>query len=151
MVEAAGLGALAQVKANATSVGAKAAVGVSAITKLCACPAGMLAGVLAVPVRALVVGSVVWNTKPAGMPVVGAIVQVEASAGPALMIVANAVAVLPTATERLVGSTAATSVSLTALFAVKLAVTVVLAPSVTVQVWSPLQPPPDHPAKVEPE
>jgi hypothetical protein len=50
---------LAQVKAKVTLVGAKAAVGVSAMTKLCACPAAILTGVLAVPVSALVVGSVV--------------------------------------------------------------------------------------------
>ena len=84
------------------------------------------------------------------MPVAGAIVQVEALSGPASIIVAKAVGVAPSSTERLNGSTAATRVRFPALFAVKLALTVVLAVSVTVQVWSPLQPPPDHPAKVEP-
>ena len=102
------------------------------------------------PVNALVDGSVVWKTKLAGMLVAGAIVQVEASAGPASIIVANAVAVLPICTDRLSGSTAATRVRLAALFATKLALTVVFAPSVTLQLWSPLQPPPLQPAKVEP-
>jgi hypothetical protein len=141
---------LAQVKVNATLVGANAAVGVNAITKLCACPAEMLTGVFGVPVTALVLGFVVWNTKLAGMLVAGAIVQVEASSGPASIIVAKAVGVAPSSTERLNGSTAATRVRLPALFAVKLALTVVLAVSVTVHAWSPLQSPPDHPAKVEP-
>src|SRR5580704_5987828 len=80
----------------------------------------------------------------------GTIVQVAPSAGPASIIVANAVAVVPTWTERESGSTAATRVRLAALFATKLALTLVLAPSVTMQRAMPLKPPPDHPAKVEP-
>jgi hypothetical protein len=84
------------------------------------------------------------------MPVVGAIVQVAASAGPALIIVAKAVGVAPSWTERESGSTAATSVKLPTLFAAKLALIVVLAVIVTLQLWSPLHPLPDHPAKVEP-
>jgi len=118
VTEAAGLGALAQVKVNAISVGAKVAVGVRAITKLCACPAAMLTGVLAVPISALVVGSVVWNTKLAGTPGAGAIVHVAALSGPASMIVAKAVAVLPTSTERLSGSIAATRVRLAVVFCI---------------------------------
>ena len=50
----------AQAKLNATSVGAKAAVGVRAMRKLWLAPRAMLAGVLAVPLSAFVVGSVVW-------------------------------------------------------------------------------------------
>src|SRR5580704_16935329 len=84
------------------------------------------------------------------MLIAGEIVQVTASAGPASIIVAKAVAVTPTATERLVGSTAATSVRLPAVFATKLAVTVVSALSVRAQPSMPLHPPPDQPAKVEP-
>src|SRR5580700_10625515 len=95
VIEAAGPGALAQVKVKATSVGGNAAVGVNAITKVPACPAAMLVGVLAVPVTALVLGSVVWNRKLAGTLVAGAIVQVAALSGPALMIVAKAVGVAP--------------------------------------------------------
>src|SRR5580704_7939773 len=49
------------------------------------------------------------------MLTVGAMVQPVALSGPALMIVAKAVAVAPTLTDRLVGSTAATSVRLPAL------------------------------------
>jgi len=132
-VVAAGPGALAQVKTNATLVGENAATGVKATTKLCACPDGMLTGVFMVPVTALVAGLVVWNAKFAGMLVAGAIVQVEASAGPASIIVAKTVAVLPISTERLTGRTAATSVRLPTVSATKLALTVVLAESVSVQ------------------
>jgi hypothetical protein len=77
-------------------------------------------------------------------------VQVAALSGPALIIVANAVGVAPISTERLVGRTAATSVRLPAVLATKLAVTVVLASSVSAQGSMPLHPPPDQPAKVEP-
>src|SRR5580704_16372088 len=84
------------------------------------------------------------------MPTAGAMVQVAASAGPALIIVANAVGVAPISTERLVGNTAATSVRLPAVLATKLAVTVVAALSDRVQPSMPLHPPPDQPAKVEP-
>ena len=52
--------ALVQPKLNETSVGANAAVGVKAMTKLCDAPCAILTGVLAVPVTALVAGSVVW-------------------------------------------------------------------------------------------
>jgi hypothetical protein len=110
----------------------------------------MLAGVLGVPVSALLVGSAVWNAKLAGRPVAGVIAQVEASPGPALMIVAKAVAVAPTATERLSGSTAAARVILVLLFWTKLALTGVFALSVSLQASMPLHPPPDQPAKVEP-
>src|SRR5580692_8773222 len=106
--EDAGFDALAQLKVNATLVGAKGASGVNSITKVWSFPAGMSTGVLAVPVSLSVVGSVVWKANCAGMLVAGAIVQVDALSVPALMIVANAVARLPTCTERLVGSTAAT-------------------------------------------
>jgi hypothetical protein len=101
--------AFAQPKVSKTLVGANAAVGVNAMTKLCPASAAMLTGVSVVPVSALVVGLVVRKWKLAGMLVAGAIAQVEALPCPALRIVANAVAVAPTATERLSGNTAATS------------------------------------------
>lgn len=51
--------ALAQEKVKTMSVGANAAVGVRAMTKLCAAPWAMSAGVLGVPVSVLVFGLVV--------------------------------------------------------------------------------------------
>src|SRR5438477_8130712 len=69
----------------------------------------MSAGVLRVPVRVLVAGSVVWKAKPAGSGVTGAGRHWVAVPGPTLMMVANAVAGLPTWTERPLGRTAATS------------------------------------------
>ena len=53
-------GVLVQMKLNATLVGAIAAVGVSAMTKLCDAFAGISTGVSSVPVTALVLGFVVW-------------------------------------------------------------------------------------------
>jgi hypothetical protein len=50
---------------------------------------------LGVPVNALVAGLVVWYAKPAGMLVIGAIVQPAAVVGPAFSRVAKAVAELP--------------------------------------------------------
>src|SRR3984885_15524727 len=148
-ISGAGL-ALAQPKVNWTVVGVNGALGVNAITKLCACPAGMLTGVFGVPVSALVVGSVVWKRKVDGIVVNGRIVQVKASAGPASIIVAKAVAVLPISMERLSGSTAATRVKFPIVSATNVAVTEVAAATVTVQLSMPLHPPPDHPAKVAP-
>ncbi len=98
-----------QSKVNATSRGAKASVGVKAKTKVWATPAGISTGVLAVPVTALVVGSVVWKLKVAGKVVTGEIEQPVAVAVPALMMVAKAVAGVPTCTERLAGRTAETT------------------------------------------
>ena len=69
----------------------------------------MSTGVLGVPVTALLVGSVVWNVNLAGTIVTGTMAQLVATLMPELMIVANAVTALPTCTERLDGSTAATS------------------------------------------
>ena len=69
----------------------------------------MSTGVLEVPVSTLVNGSVVWNRKSAGTLVIGAMPQLVAVCSSVLMIVANAVAVSPTCTERLLGRTAATS------------------------------------------
>ena len=77
------------------------------MTKLCAVPAARFTGVLGVPVNALVAGLVVWYAKPAVTLVTGAIVQPAAVAGPAFIRVAKAVAVLPSWTDRLDGSTAA--------------------------------------------
>jgi hypothetical protein len=50
----------AQSKPSATSVGTTGALGVSAMTKLCAAPAGIETGVFGEPVSPLVAGSVVW-------------------------------------------------------------------------------------------
>jgi hypothetical protein len=55
----------------------------------------MFTRVFGVPVAALVVELVVWNEKLAGVGVSGTMPQAVA-AGPVLMIVANAVAVVPT-------------------------------------------------------
>src|SRR6516162_6152919 len=108
--------ALAQAKLNPTSVGANAAVGVKAMTKLCAAPCGISTAVLAVPVTWLVAGSVVWKAKLAGTLVAGVIVHDVAVPGPVLMIVANAVAAIPTWTERLIGNTAASNETFPLLF-----------------------------------
>ena len=51
---------LVQSKFSDTSVGEKGAVGVKPITNVCNCPAPISTGVLAEPVRAFVLGSVVW-------------------------------------------------------------------------------------------
>jgi hypothetical protein len=64
---------------------------------------------LSVPVTALVSGLVVWYVKVAGTDVRGARLQpVATPACAALIMVANAVAVVPTWTDRLLGKTAAT-------------------------------------------
>ena len=75
--------------------------------------------------------------------------QVVASPGPALTIVAKAVAGVPTCTERLVGNTAANSWIPVAWFCTKLAEIVVFAFNVMVHGVIPTQPPPLQPAKVE--
>src|SRR5262249_9357422 len=59
------------------------------------------------PVTALVCGSVMRNSKLAGILVAGAIPQFVAAWVPEAITVANAVAAVPTGTERLPGSTAA--------------------------------------------
>src|SRR5712691_622648 len=100
---------LAQSNCNCTSVGGNVAVGVNAKTNVCAFPPGISTGVLVEPITALVVGSVVRKTKVAGTVVSGAMVQPVAVLEPVLIIVAKAVAGVPTWTERLLGSTAATS------------------------------------------
>ena len=69
------------------------------------------AGVFGEPVSALVAGLVVWYTKLAGTVVTGTIAQPLKAEEPLLMIVAKAVAVLPSSTERLDGNTAETSAS----------------------------------------
>src|SRR5689334_16123883 len=72
----------------------------------------MLTGVFKVPVRALVCGSVVWNWKLAAIEVPRLRPQlVPILVELALMMVAKAVAVLPTCTERLAGNTAETTVT----------------------------------------
>ena len=50
----------AQSNPSATLVGTTGALGVSAMTKLCAAPAAIDTGVLGDPVSALVAGLVVW-------------------------------------------------------------------------------------------
>src|SRR5580700_3335609 len=84
--------ALMQEKSNATSVGAKGALGVSPRTKLCDWPAGTSIGAFGSPVGMLVSGLVVWKEKLAGTLVCGTVLHAEAVAAPALAIVANAVA-----------------------------------------------------------
>src|SRR5262245_29757495 len=69
----------------------------------------MVAPAPGLPVRALVVGSVVWNEKFAGTELVGTITQFCPAAVPALRIVANTAPEFPTWSERLVGSRAAAS------------------------------------------
>src|SRR5580704_5637048 len=76
--------------------------------------------------------------------------QVDPSTLPVLSIVAKAVAVAPTWTERLSGSTAASRFTLAFCFATKLALIVVSALRVTVQAAVPLHPPPDQPPKIDP-
>jgi hypothetical protein len=98
-----------QSKPSITIVGANGALGVNAMTKLCEAPAAIDTGVFGEPVSALVAGLVVWYTKLAGTMVTGTTVQPLAADEPLLMMVANAVAVLPTWTDRLDGNTAATS------------------------------------------
>ena len=99
----------AQSKLSATSVEAMGRLAVTAMRKLCAVPTPMSTGALAVPVTALVAGSVVWNDRLPGMAAGSAIAHPAAIVPPTLMMVAKAVAGAPTWTERLPGNTAATS------------------------------------------
>jgi hypothetical protein len=69
----------------------------------------MLTGVLGAPTSTLVDGLVLWYRKVAGTIVMGAMEQLVAVVAPALTMVANAVAVPPTTTDRLPGSTAETN------------------------------------------
>src|SRR5262245_9538021 len=92
-----------------TSVGGNGAVGVNAITYVWPPPGGMDAPAFELPVRALVVGSVVWNEKFAGTAVVGTIPQSCPEAPPEFRMVAKTAPEFPTWTERLVGSRAAAS------------------------------------------
>src|SRR5262245_29941544 len=81
----------------------------------------MLTGVFGLPIGWLVAGSVAWKVKGAGNPVSCVIPHVTPSTPfallvtpwpvsntPAFTMLANAVAPVPTSTERLAGSTAAT-------------------------------------------
>src|SRR5262245_3773153 len=97
----------AQLKAKVKSLGAIGADGVSASTKLWLAPAAMSTVALGLPVTRLVAGSVVWNANCAGTVVTGATRHPTASPPPVLIMVAKAVAVAPTCTERLAGRTAA--------------------------------------------
>ena len=55
-----------------------AAFGVNEITKVCPPPGGMSTAVFTVPVTAFVLGSVIWNAKPIGSPLVGVILTAVA-------------------------------------------------------------------------
>src|SRR5262245_40303966 len=68
----------------------------------------MFTGVFGEPMTWLVAGSVVWYVNVAGRLVNSETPHAGAVTELALIIVANAVAVLPSCTERLLGSTAAT-------------------------------------------
>jgi hypothetical protein len=94
-------------KVNVTSVGPNALPIVKAIKNDCPPPAGIEAGVLGEPVRVFVDGSVVWYMKVAGTAMAGLIAQSVAVVPPPFRMVAKAVAVPPTWTERLLGRIAA--------------------------------------------
>src|SRR5262245_5159118 len=100
---------LVQLKLKRTSVAANAALGVIEITYVCRPPAGMSTAVLGEPVTALVLGSVVWNDSVAGSVVSKPMPQLKAVTLAGLMIVAKAVAVADTSTERLDGKTDAST------------------------------------------
>src|SRR5215475_10988528 len=104
----------------------------------------MSIAVLAVPIRLPVAVSVVWKRKLVGTLAPGAMRHDRAVSTPALMIVARAVAVAPTRTDRLLGRTAATIFGPGGGVA-NVAVTAVSAPSVTWHGAVPLQPPPLQP------
>ena len=66
---------LLHAKLSCTSVGANAAVGLKAITKLCDAPAAKVTGILGVPVATFVLALVVWYEKPGGTADSGVIPQ----------------------------------------------------------------------------
>jgi hypothetical protein len=92
--------------------------------------------------------SVGANVKVAGTLGGGAGLQLTAVAWSVLMIVANALAGVPTWTERLLGRTAATKGE--PISVKNVALTEVAAFRVTVHALVPLQPPPLQPVKTEP-
>src|SRR5262245_23350148 len=85
-------GRFVQPKLRATSVAPKGGLGVKAIKKVWGAPGGMSAGVFGLPVRAFVLGSVVWNSEETGAAVAGEIVQPVAVSVPVLMTVPKIVA-----------------------------------------------------------
>jgi hypothetical protein len=95
--------------ANVKSVEPNGALGVIAITKQAGAPTGMFTGAFVPPVTAFVAQSVVLYVKAAGTLLVSAMPVAQATVGPPLMIVANAVAAVPTITDRLAGRIAAAS------------------------------------------
>ena len=99
------------VKPSSTSVGGIGAVGRSANTKLFASPGAISTGVYGARwvTASLVSARVGWKPNAAGTGVRGSTRHTIVGSAPALTIVANAVAVEPTWTERLLGRTAATS------------------------------------------
>src|SRR5262245_44639690 len=101
---------LLPVNANVTSVGPNGALGVTAITKHAGAPGGMLTGTFGPPVTAFVLQLVALYVKAAGTLLVSAMPVAQATVDPVFMIVANAVAAVPTVTDRLAGRIAATAV-----------------------------------------
>ncbi len=87
--------------------------------------------------------------KSAGRLAMGESPQPRAMFKPTLVMMAKAVADVPTCTERLLGDMAASKEIGDSLAALKLAVTDVLAFIVTVQLPVPVQPPPFHLTKTE--
>jgi hypothetical protein len=75
---------------------------------VCDPPIGMSIGAFGIPMGWFVCGSVAWYMNIPGICPAGAIPQPVAIPEPMLIIVANAVVGVPTGTERLLGSTAAT-------------------------------------------
>src|SRR5262245_60242861 len=65
----------------------------------------MFTGVLGLPMSWLLVGFVVWYPNAAGTLVAGAMLHPTAVAVPPLIIVAKALATIPTCTARLLGNT----------------------------------------------
>lgn len=140
-------GALAHANVSATSVGEKAPVGAKAMVKFCAAPTAILTGAFKAPA----VGLVAWKLKFAGTVVAGAIVHPVPMDAPALMMVAEAVAVVPICTDRLDGRTAATSdVGAVTTATLKVAVTFCGALMLMLHKPEP-EHAPDQPAKVEPD
>src|SRR5262245_8574572 len=100
-------GALSHSNTSSMSVGEIGAEGVNASTNVWRPNGGMVTGAFGLPVGRFVDLSVVWNAKVApGTSEAGAIVHSAAVDAPLLMIVADAVAGTPTATDRAPGRTA---------------------------------------------
>ena len=72
-------------------------------------PSAISTDVFGAPTGAFVTGSVVWYRKAAGIEVAGLMEQFVAIPGPMLITIAKGVAVVPTCTDGLFGSTIDTS------------------------------------------